>query len=63
MCKPACSSSSDSNVTECNYSNLEYKLYQSVLQTFGRDPTNNYMPDIETEDAYSNMKEETDVDD
>ena len=62
MCKPVCSSGSDSDVTECNNSDLEYKLYRSVLQTFGRDPTYNHMPDIETEDAYSNMKEETDVD-
>jgi hypothetical protein len=46
MCKPVCSSGSDSDVTEINDSNLEYKLYQSVLHTFGRDPTYNYMPDI-----------------
>ena len=39
MCKPVCSSGSDSDVTDCNHSNLEYKLYQTVLQTFGRDPT------------------------
>ena len=50
-------------VTECNNSNLEYKLYQSVLQTFGRDSAYLYMPDIETEDAYSGINEETDVDD
>ena len=29
----------------------------------GRDPTYHYMPDIETEDAYSGKNEETDVDD
>ena len=63
MCKPVCSSGSDSDVTECNNSDLEYKLYQSVLQTFGRDPAYQYMPDIETEDAYSGTKGETDVDD
>ena len=63
MCKPVCSSGSDSDVTECNNSDLEYKLYQSVLKTFGRDPAYQYMPDIETEDAYSGTKGETDVDD
>ena len=63
MCKPVCSSGSDSDVTECNHINLEYKLYQSVLQTFGRDPTYNYLPDIETEDAYYNTKDDTDMDD
>ena len=63
MCNPVCSSGSNSDVTECNDSDLQYKLYQSVLQTFGRDPTYNYMPDIETEDAYSGTNEETDVDD
>ena len=63
MCKPVCSSGSDSDVTECNNSNLKYKLYQSVLQTFGRDPAYLYMPDIETEDAYSDANEEMDVDD
>ena len=49
-------------MSQSNYSNLEYKLYQSVLQTFGRDPAL-YMPDIEAEDAYSGANEETDVDD
>jgi hypothetical protein len=34
-----------------------------VLQTFGRDSTYKYMPDIEREDAYSNMKDETNADD
>ena len=63
MCKSVCSSGSDSDVTECNNSNLEYKMYQSVLQTFGRDPAYLYMPDIETDDAYSGANEETDVDD
>ena len=63
MCKPVCSSGSDSDVTECNHINLEYKLYQSVLQTFGRDPIYYYMSDIETEDAYSNTKDDMDVDD
>ena len=58
MCKSVCSSGSDSDVTDVNDSSLEYKLYQSVLQTFGRDPTYNYMPDIETEDPYCNAKEE-----
>ena len=63
ICIIVCSSGSDSDVTECNDSNLQYELYQSVLQTFGRDPTYNYMLDIKTEDTYSNMKEESDVDD
>ena len=63
MCKPVCSSGSDSDVTDVNDNMLEYKLYQSVLQTFGRDPTYNYMPDIETEDAYYNAKDDTDMDD
>ena len=63
ICKPVCSSDSDSEVTEYNDSNLQYKLYQSVLQTFERDPTYHYMPDIETEDTYSGTNEETDVDD
>ena len=63
MCKPVCSSGSDSDVTECNHSILEYKLYQSVLQPFGREPIYNYMPEIETEDAYSNTKDDMDVDD
>ena len=58
-----CSSSSDGDVTEYHNSNLQYKLYQSVLQNFGRDPTDNYMPDIETEDAYSKTMEDTDVND
>ena len=38
-------------------------MYQSVLQTLGRDPAYRYMPDIETEDAYSGANEETDLDD
>ena len=63
MCKPKRSSDSDSEVTKYNDSNLQYKLYQSVLQTFGRDPIYLYKPDIETEDAYSGVNEETDVDD
>jgi hypothetical protein len=63
MCKSVCSSGSDSEVTECNHINLEYKLYQSVLETFGRDATHNYMPDIETEDSFSNSMVNTDVDD
>jgi hypothetical protein len=63
MCTSVCSSSSDSDVTEYHNSNLEYKLYQSVLQTFGRDATYKYMPDIESEDAYSNTMDDTDVDD
>ena len=63
MYKSVCSSGSDSDVTECNHSNIEYKLYQSVLQTFGRDPIYDYMSDIETEDVYSNNKDDMDVDD
>ena len=63
LCKPLCSSDSDSDDTNVNDSNLEYKIYQSVLQTFGRDPTYSYMPDIDTEDPYSNAKEDTDIDD
>jgi hypothetical protein len=63
MCNLVCSSGSDSYVTKCNHINLEYKLYQSVLQTFGWHPTYNYMPDIETEDAYYKTKDDTDMDD
>ena len=63
MCKSVCSSGSDSDVTDVNDSMLQYKLYQSVLQTFGRDPTYSYMPDIDTEDPYSNAKKDTDIDD
>jgi hypothetical protein len=54
MCTSVCSSSSDGDVTEYHNSNLEYILYQSVLQIFERDATYNDMPDIETADAYSN---------
>ena len=63
MCKPECSSNSDSGGTEYNDKNLQCKLYQSVLQTFGGDTAYRYMPDIETEDAYSSANEKTDVDD
>ena len=63
MCKSACSSGSDSDVTDVNDSMLQYKLYQSVLQTFGQDPTYSYMPDIETKDPYCNAKDDTDIDD
>ena len=63
MCKPVCSSDSNSKITEYNDSNLQYKLYQSVWQTFKRDPAHHYMPDIETEDAYSGANGKTDVDD
>ena len=63
MCNPVCSSDSDSEVTVGNYNNLQYKLYQSVLQTFGRDPTYNYMPEIQTEDEYAHLKEELDEED
>ena len=62
MCKPVCYRDSDSEVTEYNDNNLQYKLYQSVLQTFGRDPAYRYMPDIEAEGGYSVANEETDVD-
>ena len=48
MFKSVCSSGSDSDVTDVNVSMLQYKLYQSVLQTFGWDPTCNYMPGIDT---------------
>ena len=60
-CLSDCESDCASVETVCPEYQLQYNLYLSVVQTFGRDSVYNDLPDIDTDDDMSNTPKQYNI--